>query len=122
MKGYRVFIKDMMGYDGNEIIYTTNYQTAVKTFNRQLKKVMKGLDLITDKECFGEIKAEFKEPPLFEPKEPIEIICMKAPYIIHRQGKRLIASVFYDYRCSYEYDEHDTGVETVIIEEIEILN
>lgn len=122
MKAYKVFTQDMMGFEGNEIVYTTNHQIAVKSFNKQLKKAMNDNDIITGKEDFGEIKNHFKEPTLINPKELIEIICMKAPYIIYKQGKRLTASVFYDYRCSYEYDEHDTGTEMVIIDEIEVLS
>lgn len=122
MLGFKVFTEDMMGFENNETLYTTNYKIAVKEFNRQLKKSISQNDVIFDKDDFGEIKSEFKKPPLIEPKEPIEIICMKAPYIVAKQGKRLTASVFYDYRCSYEYDEYNTGIETIIIEEIEILS
>lgn len=124
MKGYRVFTQDMMGYESDEAIYTTNYQLAVKAFNKCLKKSIKNNNVITDKSDFGDIKSDFKKWSFFKnnKESPVEIVCMKAPYIVHKRGKRLTASVYFDYRCSYEYEEHDTGEELVIIEEIEIIN
>lgn len=124
MKGYRVFTQDMMGYESDEAIYTTNYQLAVKVFNKQLKKVMRENDIIIDKSDFGDIKSDFKKWSFFKDNKEsqVDIVCMKAPYIIHKRGKRLTASVYFDYRCSYEYEERDTGEELVVIEEIEIIN
>ena len=122
MKAYKVYTTDMMGYTDNETIYTTNYITAVKHFNKQLLTIMAENDIITDKESFGDIKARFKEPSLSKPQFPIEIVCMKAPYIVYKQGKRLTALIYFDYECGYEYDEHDEGINSTCIEEIEMLS
>lgn len=121
MKGYKVFTKDMAGYEGACTVYTTKYEIAVRNFNKKLQKVIGEYDVITDKNDFGCIKTEFKEPELIPDEEPKEIICMKAPYIIYKKGNVLLAAVFYDYNCGYEHDEHDIGAIMVIVEEIEIL-
>ncbi|MBX4266577.1 hypothetical protein [Clostridium estertheticum] len=121
MKAYKVYTTDMMGFEDSKTIYTTSYTIAVKHFNEQLQTIMAENDIITDKESFGDIKTRFKEPPLSEPKFAIEIICMKAPYIIYKQGNRLQALVHFDYKCSYEYDEYDEGINSTCIEEIEML-
>lgn len=116
MNSYKIYEKDLMGYEGN-VIYAKNYNKAIELFNATVKKAVdEAKGDIVNKEDFGDEIASFKEWNKDE-----EIISRKYPYLLYKKKDLLIAQVFYWERSSYEYQEHDIVNSTIILEEIAII-
>ncbi len=120
MKAYKIYVQDRMGYE-DDIFYAKTYDKAVQLFNNEIRKELKNAgDDAVDKVDFGEEISSFHEY-----NEDREIICRKCPILIHQKkdSKRLhrVANVPRWEKTSYEYNEYEIISDSVVLEEIEIL-
>lgn len=122
MKGFKVYTMCGWGYEGNNTIYTTNYNKAIQEFNNLIRESMRdnAEDLI-DKEDFGQEVLSVRDFIKLDKdlgKEETEILCRVSPFIITRKGKVVKATVYHWERTSYEYQEYDIVSENIVVEEI----
>lgn len=113
MKGYKIYIESEYGFE-EDVTYSINYDKAIQKFNNYIRKVMSETDLIS-KEDFSEQIAYFKDN-----ENDYEIICRSYPIFIYKRNNKMIATLMYWTRTSYEYQEYDIVGENIILEEINI--
>lgn len=125
MKGYKISIVGEYGFERGMQI-TINYDKAVQLWNDTVRRAISERDCLTSEDFSEEIQQwrEDKEKPfLEEDKDRYEFLYGVAPIIVYKDKKNnsQIANVYYGYKSSYEYDEWDVNADSVILEEIEII-
>lgn len=119
MKAFKIYATDRIGFE-NEVVYACNYNKAIQLFNNAIRKeLFNAGDDVVDKDDFGQEIREFKKY-----NKDREIICRKCPVLIHRKNddeKSKIANIVRWEKTSYEYNEYEILSNSIILEEIEIL-
>lgn len=117
MKAFKIYKTDRMGFD-YEITYACKYDKAIQIFNDDIRKEYKevGEDIV-DRIDFGEEVRVFRKY-----NKDSELICRTYPIIMHKKDKKLIAHIPQWEKTSYEYNEYEIVGDSIILEEIELLD
>lgn len=125
MNGYKIYTSDEIGYE-IDTKYTVSYNKAIQIFNDKIRKAVYdcGLDIIS-REDFGDEIASIRERIQTKSSyssDEGKMICRAYPILIMKYENSLVASIFYWYKCSYEYSEYDITSSNIVLEEIEIVD
>lgn len=124
MKGYKIYEQLKLGEESKLTKYSANYNKAVQEFNDFLRKAIDdNLFEIVSKNDFGREVLSFRKSLKLYNKDNIEIICRKCPFIIYRykDTNKLIANLYYWKMIGNKYEDYDIDAQSVVLEEINIL-
>lgn len=124
MKAYKLYNRDSWGSEYDEI-YSINYSKITQLFNDRIREAIKeiGSD-IASIDDFREEILSIKENNKYREAckhAPVEILCRKYPILITKDCNMIIANIYYWERTSHEYSEYDVESNTIIIEEIDVI-
>lgn len=116
MKAYKIYQVDHCGFEG-AVKYTLTYNKAIQIYNDKIRAEIKDVgEDIVDKYDFsgmvGNIRGYSKDS---------EIICRKYPIIMYEEKNRTITDVCYWEKTSYESERYDIISNSIILEEIELM-
>ncbi|WP_338627631.1 hypothetical protein QJR52_07045 [Clostridium baratii] len=116
MKVYKIYRQDRMGFE-DSVVYSNNYNKALRLFNNLVRKEYSEVDVVA-KEDFSEEVANFREW-----NREYEVVCRTYPLIMYRtpKSKKMIATIPFWEKTSYEYDEYDIESNIIVLEKIEIV-
>jgi hypothetical protein len=114
MKGYKVYNMCRMGFEG-DISYFATKNKALQEFNNLLRKEVRENDVLTREDFSQEVK-EMKEY-----NEDWNLICRTYPVIMFENETKLRGHVPYWENTSYEYNEYEIEANSIILEEIELI-
>lgn len=119
MLAYKVYKEDRMGFE-SDIVYACKNKKAIQLFNNVIRKELKdiGGDIV-NKEDFSEEVSGFREY-----NSDKELICRTYPLIIYKdnKNKRIIANIPYWEDTSYEYNEYEIIANSIVLEEIKLID
>ena len=117
MIAFKIYKEDRMGFE-YEVSYACKYNMAIQMFNNAIRKEYReaGGDIV-DRSDFSEEIIGFREY-----NKDSELICRTYPIIIHKKDKKLIAHIPQWENTSYEYNEYEILGDSIILEEIELLD
>ena len=121
MKGYKIYSKNNIGFNYKEK-YSISYNKAIQIFNDLIREEINEIGgNIVSEEYFRDEISSLREKVLFN-TEDNEIISRKYPYILLKdRNGNYIANIYFWYKASYEYEEYDIDINSIVLKEIEVI-
>ena len=117
MRAFKIYKRNIIGFE-YEISYAYKYDKAIQVFNNYIRKEYREAGkYVVDRIAFSEEIRKFREY-----NKDLKLICRTYPLIIYKNSKKLIARIPQWVKTSWEYNEYDILEDSIILEEVELLD